>query len=63
MDRIVFIGHIKNDICNIKTLVVAETGLEALEKVIDKFSEGLDVTYQRSDVCVYPFASGYHTPV
>ena len=55
MSRTVYIGHIKNDLCDTKTLVIADTADAALEKVIEKFREDLGVTYQKSDVCVYPF--------
>ena len=61
MSRTVYVGHIKNDLCDTKTLVIADTADTALEKVIEKFSEDLGITYQKSDVRIYPFAEKYGT--
>lgn len=61
MSRAVYVGHIKNDLCDTKTLVIADKADAALEKVIEKFSDDLGVTYQKSDVRIYLFGEKHNT--
>ena len=54
MDRITYIGIIKNTMVDIKTLVVAKSESEALVQVMAKFS---NIEYTEDDVTITPFSA------
>ena len=59
LGRNVYIGKIKNDILDVKTLVFAESEEEAKEKVKQKFIRDLDVFYHENEIEVCLFSEKY----
>ena len=57
--RMVYIGKIKNDVLDVKTLVFAENEEEAKEKIKQKFIRDLDVFYHENEIEVCLFSEGY----
>lgn len=55
MARTTYIGIIKNEKIDTKTLVVAENEADALAQVLEKFS---DIEYTKEDVTITPFTAG-----
>ncbi len=56
MSRTTFIGIIKNEQIDVKTLVVAENEADALVQVMAKFK---DIDYTEDDVTITPFADEF----
>jgi len=56
MKRVTFKCTIKNEQCDVKTLVVAENEVDALAQVMAKFK---DINYSEEDVTITLFADGY----
>lgn len=56
MSRATFIGIIKNEQVDVKTLVVAENEADALVQVMAKFK---DIEYNEDDITIKPFADGF----
>ena len=55
MKRRTYVGIIQNDICDIKTLVLAEDAGQAKEKVLRNFGDGLGKTYREEDLPIIAF--------
>lgn len=58
MNRTVYIGIIKNDQYDVKTLVVAENSEDAKQKVLEKFKSDFGTYFHEDDVSVRLFADG-----
>lgn len=54
--RKTYVGIIQNELCDIKTLVLAESAAAARASVLDKFREGLGKTYREEDLRIIAFA-------
>ena len=52
-----YIGVIKNETCNLRTLVNAENEMEALKQVAEKFMSTL--VYAEKDIAIMPFSTKY----
>ena len=59
MGRTAYIGSVKNEQVDIKTIVLAESEEEARIKVIDKFKKGLGDTFQEDEIEITLFADNY----
>lgn len=57
MSRTMYIGIIKNNECDIKTIVDAENEADALKKVLEKFKTSLN--YTEDDVTIVRFSDVY----
>lgn len=57
MNKTVYIGIIKNDECDVKTLVKAENEADALKQVAEKFKDSLK--YTEKDITIIPFSEKY----
>lgn len=57
--RKTYVGIIQNDLCDIKTLVLAENAAAAKARVLANFSEGLGKTYREEDLQIIPFSNLY----
>ena len=55
MNRRTYVGIIQNDICDIKTLVLAEDAVEAKAKVLRHFGDALGKTYREEDLTIIAF--------
>ena len=55
MNRRTYVGIIQNDICDIKTLVLAEDAVEAKTKVLRHFGDALGKTYREEDLTIIAF--------
>lgn len=53
--RKTYVGIIQNERCDMKTLVLAENALQAKEKVLRNFAEGLGRTYREEDLTIIAF--------
>lgn len=60
MGRTAYIGSVKNEQVDIKTIVLAESEEEARIKVIDKFKKGLGDTFQEDEIDITLFADNYN---
>ena len=58
MAKTVYVGHIRNELYETKTLVVAENAEDARAKVLEKLSNHLGTLYQEQDLQIKPFALG-----
>ena len=63
MAKTVYVGHIRNELYETKTLVVAENAEDARAKVLEKLSNHLGTLYQEQDLQIKPFALGYTQPI
>ena len=54
--RKTYVGIICNAHCDIKTLVLAESALEARAKVLRNLGDGLGKTYQEEDLQIIAFS-------
>lgn len=54
--RKTYVGIICNERCDIKTLVLAESALEARAKVLRNFGDGLGKTYREEDLQIIAFS-------
>ena len=59
MNRSAYIGIIKNDLCDVKTIVMAENQENAKSQVIEKFYKGLGRTFCETDVQILHFTDVY----
>lgn len=57
MNKTVYIGIIKNDECDVKTIVKAENEADALKQVAEKFKDSLN--YLEEDITIIPFSEKY----
>ncbi len=55
MNRRTYVGIIQNDLCDIKTLVLAESADAARARVLDKFGAGLGKTYREEELQIIAF--------
>ncbi len=58
-ERTVYIGIIKNDSFDSRTLVTAANEEEAMAKVREKYKDSIDVYFREADVTIIPFSEGY----
>lgn len=54
MSKTTYIGYIKNDECEMNTLVVAENEVAAMEQVLEKFKTSLK--YTKGDITIVRFS-------
>jgi len=59
MSRIAYIGSVKNEQVDVKTIVMAESEDEARAKVIEKFKSGLGDVFKEDEVEITLFADNY----
>lgn len=59
MDKTTYIGIIKNDECDVKTIVNAENESDALKMVMGKFKDTLK--YTEDDVTITRFSEVYNS--
>ncbi len=59
MNQTMYIGHIKNDECDIKTIVKAENEADALKQVMEKFKNSLN--YTEKDITIVLFSDVHGT--
>ena len=59
MRRIAYIGSVKNEQVDVKTIVMAESEDEARSKVIEKFKSGLGDAFKEDEVEITLFADNY----
>lgn len=57
MNKTVYIGIIKNDECDVKTIVSAENEEDALKQVLEKFKDSL--SYTEKDITIVPFSENF----
>lgn len=57
MNKTIYIGIIKNDECDLKTLVQAENKEDALKQVLEKYKDSL--SYTEKDITIISFAEKY----
>lgn len=57
--RKAYIGVIKSEDYDSRTLVMAKNEDDAKTKVLEKYKSDLGVYFQKSDVTIMPFAEGY----
>ena len=57
--RIVYVGIIKNENFDSKTLVNACDEKEAMDKVLENYKNSLGVYFQQEDVTVAPFFESF----
>lgn len=55
--RKTYVGIIRNENCDIQTLVLAEDVLRAKEKVLRHFGDGLGKTYREEDLTIIAFGA------
>lgn len=53
MSKTAYIGHIKNEQCDVKTIVMAENEAEAMQLILAKFK---DIEYSEQDVTICLFS-------
>lgn len=53
MSKIAFIGHIKNEQCDMKTIVMAENEKEAMQLILAKFN---NIEYSEQDISICLFS-------
>ena len=58
-DRTVYIGIIKNENFDSRTLVNATNEEEAMDKVLEKYKDSVGVFFQKEDVTIVPFSEGF----
>lgn len=58
-DRTVYIGIIKNENFDSRTLVNATNEKEAMDKVLEKYKDSVGVYFQKEDVTIVPFSEGF----
>ena len=51
-----YVGIIQNELCDIKTLVLAESAEAARARILDNFRAGLGKTYREEDLRIIAFA-------
>ena len=54
--RKTYVGIIQNELCDIKTLVLAENADAARARVLDTFRAGLGKTYREEELRIIAFA-------
>ena len=59
MSRIAYIGSVKNEQVDVKTIVMAESEDDARAKVIEKFKSGLGDAFKEDEVEITLFADNY----
>lgn len=55
--RTTYVGIIRNEFCDIKTLVLAENADAARARVLANFHDGLGKTYREEDLQILPFGN------
>lgn len=58
-DRTVYIGIIKNENFDSRTLVNATNEKEAMDNVLEKYKDSVGVYFQKEDVTIVPFSEGF----
>ena len=58
-DRTVYIGIIKNENFDSRTLVNATNEKEAMDKMLEKYKDSVGVYFQKEDVTIVPFSEGF----
>lgn len=58
-NRIAYIGIIKTDSFDSRTLVNAKSEEEAMDKVLEKYKDSVGVYFQKEDVTIVPFSEGF----
>lgn len=53
--RKTYVGIIRNEMCDIKTLVLAENAAAAKARVLANFGEGLGKTFREEDLRIIAF--------
>lgn len=58
-ERTVYIGIIKNERFESRTLVNGRNEEEAMGKVLDKYNDSVGVYFQKENVTILPFSEGF----